>query len=67
MLYERMEQNIAAADEPETEARRRAMEEEEALLKASCWSFMCIEAVCMQQTCPCNVDPGAGAYCCIQP
>ena len=35
MLYERMEREAAETDEPESEARRRAMEEEEALLKVA--------------------------------
>ena len=35
MLYERMEKDAAEANEPESEARRSAMEEEEALLKVT--------------------------------
>jgi len=33
ILYERMEKEMADTEEPETEARRRATDEEEALLK----------------------------------
>ena len=41
MLYERMEKEAADADEPETEARRKAMEEEEALLKVDALPLAC--------------------------
>lgn len=33
MIYERMEKEAAEADEPENEARRKGLAEEEALLK----------------------------------
>ena len=40
ILYERMEKEMADTEEPETEARRRATDEEEAVLKVRLSALM---------------------------
>ena len=52
MLYERMEKDAAEADEPETEARRRAMDEEEALLKVTPFHLHPVHLSCIKASPP---------------
>ena len=52
MLYERMEKDAAEADEPASEARRRAMDEEEALLKVRSVHLHAAHLSCIQHTFP---------------